>query len=108
MRRVLIAASLMAVSTIGVAAQTRPSTYIGCLRGNDGSFVLTEVGGPNVPETRSWQSLYMSKVRVLEVQPMNHNLDMQSHVGHTVKMTGTVEGKTLRARSMTFIGATCK
>jgi hypothetical protein len=33
---------------------------------------------------------------------------MQSHVGHTVKMTGTVEGKTLNARSMTFVGATCK
>jgi hypothetical protein len=107
MRRVLIAASLMAVSTIGVAAQNRPSTYIGCLRSNDGSFMLTEVGGPNVPETRSWQSLYMSKVRVLEVQPAR-DLDLQGHVGHTVKMTGTVEGKTLNARSMTFIGATCK
>jgi hypothetical protein len=78
------------------------------LRGNDGAFVLTEVGGPNVPETRSWQSLYMSKERVLDVQPMHHNLELQSHAGHTVKMTGTVEGKTLHARSMTFIGATCK
>ena len=107
MRRVLIAASLMAVSTIGVAAQNRPSTYIGCLRGNDGSFALTEVGGPNIPETRSWQSLYMSKERVLDVQPAR-SLDLQAHVGHTVKMTGTVEGKTLNARSMTFVGATCK
>ena len=108
MRRVFLAASLLAVSTIGVAAQNRPSTYIGCLRGNDGAFVLTEVGGPNVPETRSWQSLYMSKERVLDVQPMNHNLNLQSHVGHTVKMSGTVEGKTINVRSITFVGATCK
>ena len=93
MRRVLIAASLMAVSTIGVAAQNRPSTYIGCLRGNDGSFMLTEVGGPNVTETRSWQSFYMSKERVLEVQPTNHNLNLQSHVGHTREGDGRRGGQ---------------
>ena len=108
MRRVLLAAGLVAISTVGITAQNRPSTYIGCLRGNDGSFMLTEVGGRNVPETRSWQSLYMSKERVLDVQPTHHNLDLQEHVGHTVKMTGTVEGKTLNVRSMTVVGATCK
>jgi hypothetical protein len=108
MRRVLIAVGLVAISTVGITAQNRPSTYIGCLRGDDGSFMLTEVGGPNVPETRSWQSLYMSKERLLEVQPTHHNLKLQESVGHTVKMTGTAEGKTLLVRSMTVVGATCK
>lgn len=41
----------------------RPSNYIGCLRGEYGSFQLTEVGGPDVPETRNWRTLYLTKMR---------------------------------------------
>jgi hypothetical protein len=85
----------------------RPSKYIGCLRGEYGSFELTEVGGPDVPETRNWRTLYLTKMRVLQVMPSGR-MDLQPHVGTTVRITGERDGNTLHARSVTHVGATCK
>jgi hypothetical protein len=118
MRRVVTSAAVVMMLSGGavsaaVASKQQPaksgsSTYIGCLRAADeGRFMLTEVGGPSVPEARTWRSLYMSKERVLDVEPAR-SLDLSAHVGHTVKVTGQLEGKTLQAQSMTMVGATCK
>jgi hypothetical protein len=85
----------------------RPASYIGCLRGEYGSFMLTEVGGPDVPETRDWRTLFMTKVRELEVIPSGR-VDLLPHVGTTVRITGDRDGTTLNARSVRFVGATCK
>ncbi len=87
--------------------QGKPSSYVGCLRGEYGSFELTEVGGPDVPETRDWRTLYLTKMRVLDVMASGRT-DLQPHVGTTVRITGEREGNTLHARSVAFIGATCK
>lgn len=88
--------------------QGRPSSYIGCLRAqNDGSFELTEVGGQDVPDVRSWRTLYMTTSRELQVTAAGR-IDLQSHVGTTVRITGERDGDRLRARSITFVGATCK
>jgi hypothetical protein len=118
MRRVLTTAAVVMMlmggaSSAAVASEQQPgqagsSTYVGCLRAaDDGRFMLTEVGGQGVPESRTWRSLYMAKERVLDVEPAR-SLDMSAHVGHTVKMTGRLEGKTLQAQSITMVGATCK
>jgi len=88
--------------------RTRPSSYIGCLRaGDNGTFALTEVGGPDVPESRSWRSLFMTTERVLDVEP-TRDIDLSRHQGQTVRMTGRLEGRTLHVGSVTFVGATCK
>lgn len=100
---VMIAAS----SQRAASDQGRPSNYIGCLRGEYGSFQLTEVGGPDVPETRNWRTLYLTTMRVLQVTPSGR-IDLQPHVGTTVRINGERDGDTLHARSVTFIGATCK
>ncbi|MGH9200486.1 MAG: hypothetical protein ACRD2A_04530 [Vicinamibacterales bacterium] len=112
MRHVLTAACIAVLWAAGTSAaestQGKPSTYLGCLRAQDnGTFMLTEVGGPDVPESRSWRSLYMTKTRVLELDAAS-GLSMREHVGHTMRVTGHRDGKTLRAESMTFVGATCK
>jgi hypothetical protein len=87
--------------------EKRAASYVGCLRGDYGSFELTEVGGPDVPETRNWRTLYMTKVRELLVVPSGR-VDLQSHVGTTVRITGDRDGDTLHARSVAFVGSTCK
>jgi hypothetical protein len=87
--------------------RNRSAGYVGCLRGEYGSFELTEVGGRDVPETRNWRTLYMTKVRELDVIPTG-GVDLQPHVGTTVRITGEREGDTLRARTATFVGSTCK
>jgi hypothetical protein len=89
------------------ADQGKPSSYVGCLRGESGSFELTEVGGPDVQETRNWRTLYLTRVRVLHVTASGRT-DLQPHVGTTVRITGEREGNTLQARSVAFVGATCK
>jgi hypothetical protein len=87
--------------------QNRPASYVGCLRGDYGSFELTEVGGPDVPETRNWRTFYVTKMRELQVVPSGR-VDLQTHVGTTVRITGDRDGDTLHARSITFVGSTCK
>jgi hypothetical protein len=89
------------------ADQKQPAGYVGCLRGDYGSFELTEVGGPDIAEIRTWRTLYMTKVRELEVVPSGR-VDLQPHVGTTVRITGDREGNTLHARSIAFVGSTCK
>jgi hypothetical protein len=96
-----------ASSQRGASDQTRSAGYVGCLRGDYGSFELTEVGGPDVPETRTWRTLYTTKVRELEVIPSG-GVDLQPHVGTTVRITGERDGTTVRARSVAFVGSTCK
>lgn len=87
--------------------QGKPSRYVGCLRGEDGSFEITEVGGPDVQETRNWRTLYLTRMRVLHVTASGRT-DLQPHVGTTVRITGVREGNAVHARSVAFIGATCK
>jgi hypothetical protein len=107
---VALTGSAMLADASSQRVADQPAGYVGCLRGDYGSFHLTEVGGPDVPETRTWRTLYMTKVRELEVIPSGGrvDLDLQPHVGTTVRITGEREGNTLRARSVTFVGSTCK
>jgi hypothetical protein len=96
-----------ASSQTAASDQKRPAGYVGCLRGDYGSFELTEVGGPDVPDTRNWRTLYMTTVRELDVVPSGR-VDLQAHVGTTVRITGDRNGNTLHARSVQFVGSTCK
>jgi hypothetical protein len=115
MRRVLSAVSLAMFCAAGVAtaeperaaSQTRSATYIGCLRAqDDGTFVLTEVGGMDVPETRNWRSLFMTTERTLDV--VGKSDELRPHAGQTVRITGMRDGRSLDARSVVMVGATCK
>ena len=91
-------------------AGTKPipdSTYVGCLREDDGRFVLTEIGGPDVPKSRNWKTMFVTKkAGKLEVTSSG-TLRLSRHVDQTVQITGKRNEKAFAARSLKVVGSTC-
>jgi hypothetical protein len=86
------------------------ATYVGCLRVRDGGrrLVLTEAAGPDVPRARSWRTLYItSRPARLEVIGAN-GVSLHRYVDHTVQLTGSRHGDTVRVHTVRAIGATCR
>jgi hypothetical protein len=85
------------------------STYVGCLRseGDGQKLVLTEVGGKDVPQSRNWKTMFVTKKSAkLEVRPAG-TLALRQHVGQTVQVRGSrVDGR-IAARSVKVVGTTC-
>jgi hypothetical protein len=92
------------------AAGSKPvpdSTFLGCLREDDGKFVLTEIGGPDAPKSRNWKTMFVTKKGgKLEVRSVG-TLRLSPHVDKTVQVTGKRSDKVFAARSLKVIGATC-
>jgi hypothetical protein len=92
------------------AAASKPtpdSTYVGCLREDDGKFVMTEIGGPDAPKSRNWKTMFVTKKSgKLEVTPVG-TLRLSPHVNQTVQVTGKRNDKMFAARSVKVIGSTC-
>jgi hypothetical protein len=84
-------------------------TYVGCLRSeNDGQkLVLTEVGGKDVPQSRNWKTMFVTKKSAkLEVRPAG-TLALRQHVGQTVQVSGSRVDDRLAARTVKVVGTTC-
>ena len=92
------------------AAASKPtpdSTYVGCLRQDDGKYVMTEIGGPDAPKSRNWKTMFVTKKSgKLEVAPVG-TLRLSPYVNQTVQVTGKRNEKTFAARSLKVIGSTC-
>jgi hypothetical protein len=85
------------------------STYVGCLRseGDGQKLVLTEVGGKDVPQSRNWKTMFVTKKSAkLEVRPAG-TLALRQHVGQTVQVSGRRVDDRIAARSVKVVGATC-
>jgi hypothetical protein len=83
--------------------------YVGCLRSEDGgkTFVLTEVGGPDIQEARSWRTFFIRKrADKLRVVPIG-KLNLAKHEGRTVKVVGHREKKEFRVHGIKVVGETC-
>jgi hypothetical protein len=92
----------------GAASKAIPdSTYVGCLREDDGKFVLTEIGGPDAPKSRNWKTMFVTKkAGKLEVTSAS-SLRLSRYINQTVQVTGKRNEKMFAARSLKVIGATC-
>jgi hypothetical protein len=85
------------------------STYVGCLRAEDGGkkFILTDIGGPDAPRSRNWKTMFVTKkAGKLEVTPVG-SLKLRSHVDQTVRITGKRNDKAFAARTLKVVGSTC-
>jgi hypothetical protein len=85
------------------------STYVGCLRSEEDGrkLVLTEVGGRDVPQSRNWKTMFVTKKAAkLEVRPAG-TLALRQHVGQTVQVSGRRVDDRLAARSVKVVGTTC-
>jgi hypothetical protein len=105
-----IASAPQAEPTTG--ADVRPVagavTISGCLQGADDSFWLNDTAGVDAPRARSWKSGFLKKHSAsIQVVDAADTLNLSKHVGQRVTATGTLANRTLRARSLQRVAASC-
>lgn len=89
-------------------AQPERVTIVGCLERSDESFRLTDTAGEDAPASRSWKSGFLKKKKArLEVIDSVKRLNLASHVGERVSVTGTLVEKEIHAGSLQRIAASC-
>jgi len=99
----------------GKAAKTEKSeqtpervTITGCLERSDETFRLTDTSGEDAPTSRSWKSGFLKKRKArLEVVDSVKRLNLASHVGERVSVTGTLVEKEIHAGSLQRLAASC-
>ena len=112
-----VVASLSSLGTVApiedrptATAGTKPvpdSTYVGCLREDDGRFVLTDIGGPDAPQSRNWKTMFVTKKGGKLEVTSSGTLRLSRHVDQTVQITGKRNEKAFAARSLKVIGSIC-
>jgi hypothetical protein len=83
-------------------------TLSGCLQGGDDSFWLKDTEGADAPKARSWKSGFLTK-RSASIQVVDgiDALNLSKYVGQRVAATGTLANRTMQARSLRRVAATC-
>jgi hypothetical protein len=90
------------------SAKSSPVTITGCLERHDAAFRLTETDGGDAPKSRSWKSGFLRKgTASVDVVDPARNLRLASHVGHRVSVTGVLENREMRVRSVRQIAPAC-
>ena len=106
-------ATVMASETVATPAATgttgasaKPITVTGCLERADGGFRLKETSGADAPKARSWKSGFLKKSSSsLDVVDPSRSLQLGTHVGRRVSVTGTLVDRDLQARSVRRVGS---
>ena len=83
-------------------------TIEGCLERADDTFRLTDTAGTNAPTSRSWKSGFLKKrPAAIEVRDSVKRVNLASHVGQRVSVTGTLVDRQLRVGSLQPISLSC-
>jgi len=83
-------------------------TIEGCLERADDTFRLTDTAGTNAPTSRSWKSGFLKKrPAAIEVRDAVKRVNLASHVGQRVSVTGTLVDRQMRASSLQPISLSC-
>jgi len=83
-------------------------TIEGCLERADDTFRLTDTAGTNAPTSRSWKSGFFKKrPAAIEVRDSVKRVNLASHVGQRVSVTGTLVDRQLRVGSLQPISLSC-
>lgn len=103
-------ASLKTTGQSAASASVRESattTITGCLEGDGQRFELKDTAGADVPKARSWKSGFLKKgPKSIDVVD-RAGLDLSSHVGQRVTLSGTLEDREMQARSLRRVAASC-
>lgn len=92
-----------------VGTTARMTTVSGCLDRSDESFRLKDTSGADAPKARSWKSGFLRKSTAsIDVIDATHRLRLANHVGQRVSLTGTLEDRSMQARSLQRIAGTCR
>ena len=88
--------------------KTAPVTIVGCVQQDDQGFRLTKTSGADAPKARSWKSGFMRKGSAsLDLVDASGGLRLASHVGQRVSVTGMLDDRELRARSLRRVSESC-
>jgi hypothetical protein len=83
-------------------------TITGCLERSDESFRLTKTSGATAPTSRSWKSAFLKKRPAsVEVVDTVKRLNLRSHVGERVAVTGTLVDREMRVGSLQRVASSC-
>lgn len=94
------------------AANTAPKTpfvtVAGCLERKDEAFRLKDTDGEYAPRTRSWKSGFLKKGSAsINVVDAARGVTLADHVGRRVSVSGTLDGREMKARSVRRLAASC-
>jgi hypothetical protein len=83
-------------------------TISGCLQRGDDSFWLKDTEGADAPKSRSWKSGFLKRQSAsVQVVDATHTLNLSTHLGQRVTATGTLANRTMQARSLQRVAASC-
>jgi hypothetical protein len=83
-------------------------TIEGCLERDDDTFRLTDTAGTNAPTARTWKSGFLKKrPAAIEVRDSVKRVNLASHVGQRVSVTGTLVDRQMRVGSLQPISLSC-
>jgi len=83
-------------------------TIEGCLERADETFRLTDTAGTSAPTSRSWKSAFLKKrPAAIEVRDSVKRVNLASHVGQRVSVTGTLVDRQMRVGSLQRVSPSC-
>ena len=97
-------------SSANAVTTSAPVTMTGCLEVSvdNEEFRLTETEGANVPKARSWRSGFLKKQTApVELLELADPATARQYVGQRVVVTGVVENREMRVRSLQTSGKGC-
>ena len=81
-------------------------TLSGCLESDDDDFRLKGASGAEAPKSRSWKTGFLTR-RSSDVTVVANRLDLKSHVGRRVTLTGELADRRLQVRSLQGSAVRC-
>jgi hypothetical protein len=103
------AANMPAVETPAkTSAKSTPVTITGCLELANDSFRLKDTSGVEAAKARSWKSGFLKKRPApIEVVDAANRLQLPTHVGQRVSVTGLLVDREMQGRSLKRIAVSC-
>jgi len=101
-------AAAMESAPTTVTLEPAAVTITGCLERSDTTYRLTETTGVDAPKSRSWKKGFLKKgMTPVEVVDSANRLNLPTHVGQRVSVTGLLVDREMTLRSLQRVSATC-
>jgi len=95
-------------SASSAAAPRTAVTITGCLEQDDDTFRLKNTSGAEAPKSRSWKSGFLRKnSSSIEVIDVSNRVQLPSHVGQRVVVTGLLVDREMQVRSLRSVATSC-
>ena len=95
-------------AALQAAPEATPVTITGCLERDEAGFRLKDTAGTEAPKSRSWKKGFLKRgTAPIEVVDAANRLNLSSHVGQRVSVTGLLVDREMTLRSLQRVAASC-